>query len=438
MKKMISILSVLCITVLIIAGCTGGAKVQLDADGYGKTMLVNGINVLVNHDESTSLSAGRILIGGGVLTESAENNGITNLMVNLMLKGNNNMTASEIIERLDFLGASVSASCYRDYAAISFVSLTENFEETVEIIANCVKHPTFPTDELDKLKVVVDGSLKSSEDNQSEASSKLFWKTAYGDQGYGLYPIGMFESVEKISTDAIKAHYDKFIGGDNIILSISSDLPAGKVTSIADKYLGKLKKEAILVPQPSLNLENEKTGFVSYDRNQSFIYMGCMFDHLQTDEIPIVMMVNQVMGGGVGARLWDLRQKEKLAYAVYTQYGLDKYDAMFRAAIGTDTSKVQTAINSLNREWDKLLSEGITENELADARINLKNRMIYSFDTKSNRANNMAYYEYVGYGQKAFLEIGRSADQITVTDVNNFVKNRFTADRKFLSVVGKM
>lgn len=431
-------LSIIVLFTFFVAGCGDGPTVQIGDDGYGKATLDNGITLLVNHDATTSLSAGRVLIGGGILTESAGNNGISNLMIKMLLKGNDKMTADEITEQLDFLGATVNATCYRDYTAISFVSLTENFKNTLDIIARCVKHPTFPEEELEKLKVEIDGALKSSEDNQSEASSKLFWNTAYGDQGYGLYPVGSEASLDDISVADIKGHYEKFVGGNNIILSVSTDMPAENIGPLFADLFGDLKPQAMAIPQPTLELEDTKTGFVSYDRNQSFIFMGAMFAHLQPDEIPIIMMVHQIMGGGVGSRLWDLRHKEKLAYAVYTQYGLDKYGAMFRAAIGTDTSKVRTAINSLNREWNDLIENGISEEELADARINLKNRMMYSFDTKSNRANNMAYYEYVGYGQKAFLDVVEKADRITVADVNNFVKNRFTTDRKFLSVVGKM
>lgn len=424
--------------VFLVAGCSTGPTVQVDQDGYGRTTLSNGITLLVNHDESTGLSAGRVLIGGGVLTESAGNNGISNVMVKMLLKGNDKMTADDISNQLDFLGASVSADCYRDYCAISFVSLTENFEKTLEIIARCVEHPSFPEDELEKLKTEINGQLKAIDDNQSETSSRLFWNTAYGNQGYGLYPDGSEGAVTQITVSDVKAHYDKFVGGDNIILSVSTDMPVENIGPLFGRLFGNIKQAATEIPLPTLDLEDTKTGFINYDRNQSFIYMGDMFAHLQPDEVPIIMLVNQIMGGGVGSRLWDLRQKEKLAYAVYTQYALDKYDAMFRAAIGTDTSKVQTALQSLNREWSNLISNGITEDELVDARINLKNRMMYSFDTKSNRANNMAYYEYVGYGQKAFLEIVKKADKITVADVNNFVKNRFTTDRKFLSVVGKM
>jgi predicted Zn-dependent peptidase len=143
------------------------------------------------------------------------------------------------------------------------------------------------------------------------------------------------------------------------------------------------------------------------------------------------------MGNNVGSRLWYLRQKEKLAYAVYTQYITDKFGAAFRAAIGTDTSKVKTALNSLNREWDMMVNDGVTAEELRDAKINMKNNLIYRIDRKSNRANYMAYYEHLGYGYRFVLDLIEKADNITLDELNQFVKNRFSADRKFVSIVGK-
>ena len=112
----------------------------------------------------------------------------------------------------------------------------------------------------------------------------------------------------------------------------------------------------------------------------------------------------QTMGAGVGVRLWYLRQTEKLAYAVYTQWQVAKYATQFRAAIGTDTSKVRQALASLEREWDRLVKDGITDMELANAKVNMKNGLISQIESKAGRANNMANYEYLGYGYHFVLD----------------------------------
>jgi zinc protease len=437
-KTCIFPIGVLLSLLLIFGGCGQKAEqLVVGSDGYGKTVLSNGITVLVNHDATTSLTAARILIGGGILTESSANNGITNLMTRMLLKGNAEMTASEISGQLDYLGANVSADCFRDYSTISFTSLTENFDKVLEIITLSLASATFPEDELVKLKHEIEGNIKSSEDNQTQASDKLLWKTAYGDQGYGLPTLGTVESISNISVDDIKSHYNKYVGGKNIIFSIASDLPPDRISELVSEKLGNIKAEAETPPPPTLTLQPEKEGFISYDRNQSFIFMGYFMDHLRAKEVPYVVLLNEIMGANVGSRLWFLRQDEKLAYSIYTQYLTDKYDAIFRAAIGTDTAKVTRALNSLDREMDKLVSEGITESELADARINMKNNLIYRIDRKAARANNMAYYEYIGYNYRFILDLIEMADKISLEDINTFIKEKFSEDRRFTSIVGK-
>jgi zinc protease len=431
-------LAALLLVLSLVLGCgTRVVPIDVSADGYGKTTLSNGITVLVNRDETTSLSAGRILIGGGLLTENAKNSGISNLMINLLLKGNDAMTAAEITEQLDFLGASVSVDCFRDYSAVSFSSLTENFDQTMEIISRSLIAPTFPKEELVKLKHEVEGSIKATDDNQSAASSKLFWKTAYGDHGYGLPYTGTIETIAGITVDDIREHYQKYVGGKNIVASVATDLPADRIAVLVQKYLGVVRPEAETAPAPKMTLQKKKDGFISFDRNQSFVFMGFVFDRLQPAEVANVVLLNEIMGNNVGSRLWDLRQKEKLAYAVYTQYAANKYDAIFRAGIGTDTSKVQQALKSLNREWDKLIADGITADELAAAKVNMKNNLIYRIDRKSGRANNMATDEYLGYGYRFVLDLIDMADQVTIEQVNSFIKEQFSGDRKYLSIVGK-
>jgi zinc protease len=430
---------ILLIAAVAIFSCGQQAgQVTLSSDGYGQTMFANGIKVLVNEDKSTSLTSARILIGGGVLSENAQNNGITNLMIKMLLKGNSTMTAAEISEKLDFLGIYISVDCMRDYSAISFTSLTDNFDQALEVISQCLLSPTFPEDELAKLKQEVKGDIRALNDNQSQVSAILLWKTAYGDTGYGLPTKGTLESLSSISVDDIRKHYQQYVGGCNMIFSVATDLPPMELMQILHNRLDGIKSEADIVQAPSNRLSDDKTGFIEFDRNQSFIYSAYFMDHLQPNEVASMVLLNEIMGSSVGSRLWDLRYKEKLAYAVYTQYLTDKYGALFRAAIGTDTSKVQTALTSLDREWNKLIKDGITEDEFRDARVNMKNNMIYRIDIKSNRANFMAYYEYVGYGYRFVLDLIKMADQATINDVNDFVKTRFTPDRKFIAVAGKM
>ncbi len=410
---------------------------KIGPDGYGKTILANGITLLVNVDKTTSLSSARILVGGGILTETTDNSGISNLMIKMLLKGNSAMNAEQITAQLDFLGASVSADCYRDFADISFTSLTENFDKVLEIISNSLTTPTFPAEELTKLKSEVEGEIKASNDDQSTVSSMLFWKTAYGNEGYGLPTLGTLESITRPTVEDLRQHYQKYVGGSNMVVAVATDLPVEQLMTILEKRLGKIKPTADEVPAPTLKLQSNRTDFISFDRNQSYIFMGFVLDRQQPEELACVNLLNQVMGANVGSRLWDLRQKEKLAYDVYTHWGASGHATIFRAAIGTDTSKVKQALASLHREWTRLLSTGITEDELADAKINMKNNLIYGIDRKAGRAGNMAFYEYIGYGYRFIPDQIAMADQMTLVRVNDFVKTKLTTDRIYTSIVGK-
>ncbi|NMC43535.1 MAG: insulinase family protein [candidate division Zixibacteria bacterium] len=434
--------SLIILTVAALAAMTAcGQKIDrlsLGPDGYGKTTTPNGIIVLVNRDESTSLTSARILIGGGILTETAADNGLTNLMIKMLLKGNDSLTADQIIERLDFLGAGVSADCFRDYSAISITSLTENFNEVMAIVSRSLRSPTFPEEELVRLKKEIEGAIKATDDNQTQASAKLFWKTVYGNQGYGLPILGTMESIHRITTADLKTHFQKYVGGANMIFSMATDLPTLQIEHLLQEHLGGIKPEAEQATPPTMDRQPETTGFVSFDRNQSFIFMGYALPHLTPAEVPCLALLNELMGRNVGSRLWPLRQVEKLAYAVYSLYALDRHDALFQAAIGTDTAKVGQALASLNREWDRLVTGGVAEEELANAKTSLKNTVIFSIDRKALRAGNMAYYEYVGYGYKYLLDLLAAGDKVGVSEMNDFIKRNLTGERKYLSVVGKM
>ena len=423
---------------VITTGC--GVKVvelTVDKDNYGSVMLDNGMQVLLNSDKTTSLTSACILIGGGLLTETAENNGVSNLMINMLLKGNDSLSAEEITERLAFLGATVSPNCYRDYCTLEITSLTENFEEVLDIVSKCLISPTFPEEELEKVRQLTEGAIKAANDDQSQASSNLFWKTAYGNEGYGLPTLGTLETIATLSPGDLQAYHEKYVGGRNMIFSIATDMPLDDLAILIQKKMGGVRAEADQPPAPSLTLQAQKDGFISFDRNQSFVYMGAVMDHLEAKDLACLALANETMGGGVGSRLWFLRQNEKLAYTVYSHYLTRKYSTVFRAAIGTDTSKIKTALASLHRDWDAMVNDGFTEEELVDARVNVKNSMIYKIDRKSGRCYNMAHYAYLGYGEKFVLDLINLVDQVTLEQVNAFVKTHCAEDKVYTSIVGK-
>ena len=223
-----------------------------------------------------------------------------------------------------------------------------------------------------------------------------------------------------------------------MIICVSSDLAPDDVLALVENHFGGLTPTAEGIAKPDKSLQSDRLGFVSYDRNQSYVYKGAILDHLTPSEIPLVILANNIFGSGPGARLWPLRFQEKLAYEVYSQYSTNKYGAYFRAAIGTDTSKVKTAMASLDREWNRLINEGITDEELTWAKVTAKNFLIFGIDTKANRVANMVFNEYEGYGHRFGLDVISRLDGVTRNEVNTFLKNRITPECTFTSVVGKM
>ncbi|PWB67825.1 hypothetical protein C3F09_12760, partial [candidate division GN15 bacterium] len=76
--------------------------------------------------------------------------------------------------------------------------------------------------------------------------------------------------------------------------------------------------------------------------------------------------------------------------------------------------------------------------ELANAKVNMKNGLISQIESKAGRVNNMANYEYLGYGYHFVLDQLAQADGITLAEINDFVKTKLTNDRRYTSVVGKI
>ncbi|MDH4197697.1 MAG: insulinase family protein, partial [Candidatus Aminicenantes bacterium] len=205
-----------------------------------KISLANGLTLYYLRTTDVPLVSLQLFVGGaGSAAEPAELEGGANLAADLLLKGTAKMTADEVAEALDFMGAELSIGAAEEYVQVSLESLTEHFARTLEIAADCLTAPAFEDEEFRKERDRRVDRLKAIKDNPGMAVRYYFQRAYFGDHPLGRLPLGTEESLGRMSAPALKDFFQGHSRPGRTVGAVVGDIEKSALVPLLERTLGK-------------------------------------------------------------------------------------------------------------------------------------------------------------------------------------------------------
>ncbi len=408
-----------------------------------KIVLENGLTVYFLRNPELPLVSFRVLIpGAGSAFEPRGFDGLANLTATLLLKGTANMSAEEIAEALDFMGARLRVADAEEYAAVYGESLSEHLPRLLEIAADCLISPAFKEDEYKKELARKIDALKSLKDNPGSALRLYFRKAYFGDHPFGNLSTGTESSLKRISLEEIKKFYSTRYRPDISIMAVVGNVEKEKLQELLNKTLRKWPKPAAaplpldLPPVPAP--KGKKLVFVDKpDATQSYFALGSRGFRVGDPISSRASLMNTLWGGRFTSWLnTELRIKRGLTYGASSSFQSWKTGGLFMASSYTRNDKIGEMLDITFDLLKKAREKGFSEEEAESARNYLLGQFPQTLETNSSKAG--AYLRIVFYGL-GFDYYDRYLDEITnarARDLNQAAK--LLPDKDFvLVVVGK-
>lgn len=185
-----------------------------------------------------------------------------------------------------------------------------------------------------------------------------------------------------------------------------------------------------------MTIPEERQVFIEKDTKQFFISLGFPLPKITRKNFALASIVENLLGKGVGSRLWDLRYIEKLAYNVNAQATLMKDGGMLEAYLETDKEKKEVALEALKKVLSRLFEKGITEEELEVTKINAKASFLRENETKIIRAGNLVSFEALGLGYEFLSGFFLEIDAIGLDEINTYIKDILNPEKEVEVVIG--
>nr|WP_221269258.1 pitrilysin family protein [Mucilaginibacter sp. X5P1]MBB6139437.1 putative Zn-dependent peptidase [Mucilaginibacter sp. X5P1] len=322
---------------------------------YQVHTLPNGIRILLKHSPST-ITHCCFVLNAGSRDEPLHQEGLAHFIEHLLFKETEKRNTSQILNRLELVGADLNAYTTKEYTCIHASLLKQHLERTMDLFEDILFHSTFPEEEMEKERGVILDEIASYLDQPEEAIQDDFEALLFKGHPIGENILGTPETVAKFDINDIKAFTAASNNTSEMIFAVFGDYDFKKVVKLGEKYFGAVaanssKKNRI---KPEIN-----TGSI-HTLNRPISQTHCIIgNQAYASNHPYkngLLLLNNLLGGmGMSSRLnLEIREKYGIAYTIESNYTTLTDTGIFSIYFGTDTEKSEKALKLVHKELKKL------------------------------------------------------------------------------------
>jgi predicted Zn-dependent peptidase len=287
------------------------------------------------------------VVNAGSRDEPEHKEGLAHFIEHLLFKETEKRSTSQILNRLELVGADLNAYTTKEYTCIHASLLKQHLERTVDLFQDILFHSTFPQEELEKERGVILDEIASYLDQPEEAIQDDFEELLFKDHPLGKNILGRPETVADLNKTDIKHFIAANYNTAEMIFAVFGDYDFKKLIKLTEKYFNVIpanyaKKNRI---KPHGNQSAQVT--VSKPIGQTHCIIGNSAypasHHYKTG----LLLLNNILGGmGMSNRLnLEIREKYGIAYTIESNYTPFSDTGIFSIYFGTDNEKAE------NKSW---------------------------------------------------------------------------------------
>jgi zinc protease len=405
--------------------------------GTGESFeLKNGLKVIVVENHKLPRVAFNLILNFEAI-EEGDKAGYASMAGDLLRTGTTTRSKAEIDEAVDFIGASLNTSASGIYAA----SLTKHTDNLLNLMTDILYNPTFPEEELEKLRKQTLSGLASQKDDPGAIASNVRSVVLYGkDHPYG--ELTTEETVNNISIQDCKDFYNKYFTPEIAYLAIVGDITVKDAKKLVKNHFGQWESKPLQLPAFEASQAPSQTEIALVDRSnsvQSEIRVAYPINLKKGDpDVIKASLMNVILGSGFSARLnQNLREKHAYTYGAGSSISSDMIVGSFNAQTSVRNEVTDSAIYQLMFELERIIEEPVTDEELASAKAYMTGsfaRSLESPQTIANFALNINRYNLPADYYATYLQ---KLNAVTKEEIQAMANKFIKPDHAHVVVVGK-
>ena len=390
----------------------------MDSNSIHRTVLPNGLTVLVQEDRSAPVVAIVTYVKAGYFDETDEENGLSHALEHMYFKGTGKRGVGDIAKETKASGGYLNAQTIYDTTAYYTVLPSSGFAKGLEIQADAYANSVIDAGELAKEMEVIIQEAKRKSDNPSAVATETLFELLHDAHRMRRWRIGREPGLRAFTRDLMNGFYRNFYRPGNTILGISGDVDHVDALRRAKELYGDLKSgDPVRHPGPPEPKHDDfRYRELAGDIAQSQLVMGWRTPGTLDPDTAVLDLAASVLATGRASRLYRAVREKKLASSI-TAYNYTPTElGVFVVHAETEPENAAEAARVIWDQLHQLRVGAIEDDELTRVRHIFEARWVRRLETAEGRANYLAEWEALGgwgLGDEYFKRyMSASADDI--------------------------
>ena len=402
---------------------------------YQLTTLPNGLRVITETMPGIRSVAVGCWIDTGTRDENANEAGASHFLEHLLFKGSDALSAREISERFDAMGAESNAFTSKDHTCFWARLLDEDVPAGLEMLGEMLQRPSFRPHEIDAERQVVIEEINMSEDDPGDVAFEAFTRQVFAGHPLEAPVLGTRESIRGMTRDDIAGYWKRRYGVASTVIALAGPLEHSRAVDLVEGVFGEWSGDPVDHEYSAVSVESG-VSVVNRDTEQAHLVIGGSCVDRSDDRRWAFEILNHVLGGGMSSRLFTtIREERGLVYSVYSFRTAYADAGAWGVYAGTTPDQADTVLGLVNAEISRIVDEGISAEELERARGAMRGGLALAMEDANSRMVRLGRDEMVGAPHLSVDQRIERIEAVTLSDVQT-VARTILGGPKVIGAVG--
>jgi len=405
-----------------------------------KFKLLNGLTVLYSERPGLPLVAANLVLRAGSGANPVDRPGLASMTARMLQQGTTTRSAPQIADRAADLGATLNSGAGTDTTGISTRSLSRNFPDALELLADVALHPSFPQAEIERVRSERLTGIVQEKDEPFSLATRVLEAALYGPRHtYGYPDSGTTESIKAISRDDLEHFWKQNYFPDDAALVVTGNITFAALKPLLEKQFGAWKQgRPAAAPVGSPETTGAKVIFV--DRpgapQTTLMCFSLGLARSTPDYVPVEVM-NADLGGLFSSRInMNLREAHGYTYGAFSFFRLHRAPGPFIAGADVRTDATAPATAELFSELRRMRDTQMTPAELTLSKDSIARSLPGRFERGTEAAASFAELFTYDLPLDYFSTLPERINAVTVEQAQAVAQKYIQPDKMIVLAVG--
>lgn len=399
-----------------------------------------GIEAWLVESHQVPLVSLRFAFAGGSVQDPEGKAGVAHFVSSMLDEGAGDLDSSAYQERMEDIAMRLSFDDSRDTFYGSFSTLTKNRDEAVELLKLALTKPRFDQEAVDRIRRQLLASLAYESKSPERLASRTWYETAFAGHPYGIAATGTDASLVAITREDLETFRKNTFAKDNLKVVAVGDIDEATLGKLLDEVFGGLPEKSKLQKVADVQPENGNgVKVVEMDVPQSVAVFGMGGLKRKDPDFMAGFVLNHIIGGGGFSAILmeEVREKRGLAYSVYSYLSPMDHSSVYLGSVATKNESIGESLDIIRSELERIAKDGVSEEDLNNAKSYLTGSYALRFDTNSKIASQLLGILVEDMGIDYIKTRNAQVEALTVEDLKRAAARFLKPDNLTVVVVGK-